>query len=99
MRTKAEVERHHDMDRVGNLWRCADRCGGDSELMIESDSNQEFAPMPKPTTDEPASPGDAPDAATAPRWVLPPNFRDVTAERIGERIALIAPPQRVKPKD
>jgi hypothetical protein len=28
-----------------------------------------------------------------------PNFRDVTAERIGERIALVGPPQRVKPKD
>ena len=25
MRSKAEVERHHDMDRVGNLLRCADR--------------------------------------------------------------------------
>jgi hypothetical protein len=32
---KAEVERHHDMDRAGNLWRCADRCYGDFELMIE----------------------------------------------------------------
>jgi hypothetical protein len=38
MRTRAEVERHHDMDRVGNLWRCADRCCGDFELMIESDN-------------------------------------------------------------
>jgi hypothetical protein len=59
--------------------------------------------MPKPTTDEnePASPGDAPDAATTPPdWDhLPPNFRDVTAERIGERIALVGPPQRGKPKD
>jgi hypothetical protein len=28
MRSKAEVERHHDMDRAGNLLRCADRrCG------------------------------------------------------------------------
>jgi len=52
--------------------------------------------MPKPTTtdDEPAPLDGAPDAATAPRWVLPPNFRDVTAERIGERIALIGPPMR-----
>jgi hypothetical protein len=25
MRSKAEVERHHDMDRVGNLLSCADR--------------------------------------------------------------------------
>ena len=29
MRTKAEVERHHDMDRAGNLLPCADRrCSG-----------------------------------------------------------------------
>jgi hypothetical protein len=57
--------------------------------------------MPKPTTDEnePAPVTGAPDAATAPRWVLPPNFRDMTAERIGQRFALIAPPQRIKPKD
>jgi len=41
----------------------------------------------------------APDAAAAPRWVLPDNFRDVTAERVGERIALIGPPMRAKPKD
>ena len=56
--------------------------------------------MPKPTTDEnePALPGSAPGAAAASPWVLPPNFRDVTAERIGERIALIGPPQRGKPK-
>jgi hypothetical protein len=28
MRSKAEVERHHDMDRAGNLLPCADRrCG------------------------------------------------------------------------
>src|ERR1019366_6438961 len=25
MRSKAEDERHHDMDRAGDLWRCADR--------------------------------------------------------------------------
>ena len=43
MRTKAEVERHHDMARVGNLLPCADRRSGDVELMIESNSNQEFA--------------------------------------------------------
>ena len=43
MRTKAEVERHYDMDRAGSLQRCAERCCGDFELMIESDSNQEFA--------------------------------------------------------
>src|ERR1035437_3394228 len=28
MRSKAEVERHHDMDRAGNLLPCADRCCG-----------------------------------------------------------------------
>jgi hypothetical protein len=56
--------------------------------------------MPKPTPDEnePAPVTGATDAAIAPRWVLPPNFRDVTAERIGERIALIGPPMRGKPK-
>lgn len=43
VRTKAEVERHHDMDRVGNLLRCIDPRCGDFELMIVSDSNQEFA--------------------------------------------------------
>jgi hypothetical protein len=54
--------------------------------------------MPKPTTDENESAPvtGAPDAATAPRWVLPPNFRDVTAERIGQRIALVGPPMRIK---
>jgi hypothetical protein len=52
--------------------------------------------MPKSTTDEnkPDPAAGSPDAATAPRWVLPPNFRDVTAERIGERIALVGPPMR-----
>jgi hypothetical protein len=56
--------------------------------------------MPNPTTDEkePAPVTGTPDAATAPRWTLPPNFRDVTAERIGERIALVGPPMRGKPK-
>src|ERR1035437_974096 len=34
MRSKAEVERHHDMDRIGNLLPCADRCCGDVELTI-----------------------------------------------------------------
>jgi len=56
--------------------------------------------MPQSTTDEnePAPSDGAPDAATASRWVLPPNFRDVTAERIGQRIALVGPSQRAKPK-
>src|ERR1700722_6376731 len=35
MCSKAEVERHHDMARAGSLQRCADRCCGDFELMIE----------------------------------------------------------------
>lgn len=50
--------------------------------------------MPKPSTDENEPATGAPDAPIAPRWVLPPNFRDVTAERIGERIALVGPPMR-----
>jgi len=69
--------------------------------------------MPKPTTtdenepdpaagspDAAAGSSGAPDAAAASgaKWVLPPNFRDVTAERMGERIALVGPPQRAKPK-
>jgi hypothetical protein len=44
MRTKAEGERHHDMARAGNLLRCIDRRRGDFEVVIESISNQEFAP-------------------------------------------------------
>ena len=39
MRSKAEVKRHHDMDRAGVALRCADRCCGVVELMIEDDSN------------------------------------------------------------
>ena len=64
-------------------------------IPFEYNALQERA-MPKPTTNEnePAPVTGAPDAAIAPRWVLPPNFRDVTAERVGERIALIGPPQR-----
>ena len=50
--------------------------------------------MPKPDENEPAPFDGAPDAAIARRWVLPPNFRDVTAERMGERIALVGPPMR-----
>jgi hypothetical protein len=38
MRSKAEVERHHDMIRAGNLLRCIDRRCGDLELMIEDQS-------------------------------------------------------------
>ena len=36
MRIKAEVERHHDMARVDNLLRCADRCCGVVGLIIGS---------------------------------------------------------------
>ena len=39
----AARQRHHDLAHAGNLRRCADRCCGDVELMIVSDSNQEFA--------------------------------------------------------
>jgi hypothetical protein len=35
MRTKAEVERHHDMARAGNPLRCIDRCSGVVGLIIE----------------------------------------------------------------
>ena len=96
MRSKAEVERHHDMDRVGNLPPCADRRSGDFELMIMSDSNQEFAPMSKPTTNENDTPDKQPDATprVLGKWVLPDNCRDVTAERIGEKFALVGPPMR-----
>jgi hypothetical protein len=66
-------------------------------IPFEYNALQERA-MPKPTTDEIEPATGAPDAPTAPRWVLPDNFRDVTAERIGERIALVGPPQRAKPK-
>jgi hypothetical protein len=38
MRAKAEVERHLDLARAGNLLPCADRRCGDFELMIESDN-------------------------------------------------------------
>jgi hypothetical protein len=34
MRTKAEVEHHHNMDRAGDLWRCIDRCCGVLGLII-----------------------------------------------------------------
>jgi hypothetical protein len=56
-------------------------------------------PKPTPNENEPDPAAGSPDAAAAPRWVLPPNFRDVTAELIGDHYALIAPPQRAKPKD
>jgi hypothetical protein len=36
MRSKAEVERHHDMDRIGNLLPCADRRCGVLGLIIGS---------------------------------------------------------------
>jgi hypothetical protein len=35
MRSKAEVERHLNLDRAGNLLPCADRRCGVLELMIE----------------------------------------------------------------
>jgi hypothetical protein len=69
------------------------------ELMIWSDSNQGFTPMSKNTT---TNENDVePDAAAASpaKWVLPDNFRDVTAERIGERFALVGPPQRAAKPD
>jgi hypothetical protein len=111
MRTKAEVERHHDMARAADLWRCADRrCGVPGWLtrviLFEYNAPQERA-MPKPTTDEnePSPPGGerdsaagSPSAPGADRWVLPDNFIDVTAERMGERYTLVGPPQRAKPK-
>ena len=55
----------------------------------------EFAPMSKPDENDkqPAPP------KTFKGMVLPDNFRDVTAERIGEKFALVGPPmRRIEPK-
>src|ERR1017187_6473289 len=98
MRTKAEVERHHDMDRVGNLLPCIDRCSGGVGLPMAVCSPDVrlngAALMSKPTTTN-----ETPAVKPAPPKLfkgqpLPDNFRDVTAERIGEKFALVGPPMR-----
>ena len=52
----------------------------------------------KPTTNE--TPPVKPDPPKLFKGlVLPDNFRDVTAERIGEKFALVGPPmRRIEPK-
>jgi hypothetical protein len=97
---KRKIERHHNMDRAGNLVPCIDRRSGDLELMIESDSNQEFAPMSKPTTtNENEKPSHPSVPSTPPNWgALPDNC--VIVERTGEKFALVGPPmRRIEPKD
>jgi hypothetical protein len=53
----------------------------------------EFAAMSKPTT-----PNETPPKPAPPKLfkglALPDNCRDVTAERIGEKFALVGPPMR-----
>jgi hypothetical protein len=81
---------------LGNLWRCIDWRCSDFGLMIASNSNQEFAPMSKPTTNENDKQPDPPKLFKG--LPLPDNCRDVTAERIGEKFALVGPPmRRIKP--
>jgi hypothetical protein len=63
--------------------------------MIESNSNQEFAPMSKPTTNENDKQPDPPKLFKG--LPLPDNCRDVTAQRIGEKFALVGPPMRIEP--
>jgi hypothetical protein len=61
-------------------------------------SNQEFAPMSKPTTNE--TPAVKPDATrrVLGKWVLPDNC--VIVERTGEKFALVGPPmRRIEAKD
>jgi hypothetical protein len=55
-------------------------------------SNQEFAPMSKPTTNEKTAV--KPDATprVVGKWVLPDNC--VIVERTGEKFALVGPPMR-----
>ena|ERR1035437_10063700 len=94
MRSKAEVERHHDMDRAGNLLPCADRrrsvLGLTMAVCCPDVGLNGVAPMSKP--DENDKQPDTPK--TFKGLVLPDNFRDVTAERIGEKFALVGPPMR-----
>jgi hypothetical protein len=68
-------------------------CGVPGTYILEG-ANQEFAPMSKPTitNENDVKPDSTPRVVG--KWVLPDNFRYVTAERIGEKFALVGPPMR-----
>jgi hypothetical protein len=95
MRAKAEVERHLNLDRAGDLLPCADRrCGVLGLTMTMCSPNvglNGVALMSKPDETPPVKP-DTPKLFKG--MVLPDNCRDVTAERTGERFALVGPPMR-----
>jgi hypothetical protein len=54
----------------------------------------EFAAMPKTTTPNETPPVKPDPPKTFKGLPLPDNCRDVTAERIGEKFALVGPPMR-----
>ena len=86
------------MDRVGNLLPCDDRRCGVLGLIIGSASPNVgpngVALMSKPTTpnENDAKPDTTPKLFKG--LALPDNCRDVTAERTGEKFALVGPPMR-----
>jgi len=95
LRSKAEVERHHDMDRAGNLLRCADRRRSVLGLtMTMCSPNVGLKPNGVALMSKPDENDKQPDSAPRllGKWTLPDNCRIV--ERTGEKFALVGPPMR-----